>query len=69
MARHIFLHNSFGFDRPVRIVTAGDEEGRLFIAEQGGTIRIVINGFVLPVPFSRNIGQAPIRRRAKACLA
>jgi len=40
-----------GFDRPVRIVNAGDGSGRLFVVEQSGTIRIVKNGSVLPVPF------------------
>lgn len=40
-----------GFDRPVRIVNAGDGSGRLFVVEQGGMIRIIKDGSVLPVPF------------------
>jgi glucose/arabinose dehydrogenase len=36
---------------PVFITHAGDGSGRLFIVEQGGTIRILRNGAVLPTPF------------------
>lgn len=40
-----------GFKHPTTITHAGDGSGRLFIVEQGGRIRIVYNGQVLPVPF------------------
>ena len=46
-----FSEIASGFVRPVRIVNAGDDSGRLFVVEQGGTIRIIKNGSVLPVPF------------------
>lgn len=38
-----------GFDRPVQIANAGDD--RLFVVEQGGTVRIVSNDVVLEAPF------------------
>ncbi len=41
-----------GFVSPVDIVNAGDGSGRLFVAEQGGTIRIIAaNGVVASTPF------------------
>jgi len=40
-----------GFTRPVAIGNAGDGSGRLFVVEQGGTVRIVRNGTVAPQPF------------------
>ncbi|MDD5434091.1 MAG: PQQ-dependent sugar dehydrogenase [Nitrospira sp.] len=40
-----------GFLNPTHITHAGDGSGRLFVVEQGGTIRIIENGKVLPVPF------------------
>ncbi len=40
-----------GFTRPVTITHAGDGSGRLFVVEQGGTIRIVRNGVTSPTPF------------------
>lgn len=39
-----------GLDRPVFLTTAG-ADGRLFIVEQNGTIRIVKNGALLATPF------------------
>lgn len=36
---------------PVNISNAGDRSGRLFICDQRGTIRIIQNGMLLPVPF------------------
>ena len=40
-----------GFDRPLFVTHAGDGSGRLFVVEQGGAIRIVRAGRVLPQPF------------------
>jgi len=40
-----------GFTRPVAIASAGDGSGRLFIVEQGGTVRILRNGTVAANPF------------------
>lgn len=40
-----------GFTRPVHITHASDDSGRLFIVEQGGTIRILQSGTLLAEPF------------------
>jgi glucose/arabinose dehydrogenase len=40
-----------GFSQPTTITHAGDGSGRLFVVEQGGTIRIIRNGAVSPTPF------------------
>lgn len=40
-----------GLSVPVELKSANDGTGRLFIAEQGGKIRILKNGTVLPKPF------------------
>jgi hypothetical protein len=40
-----------GFTGPTDIQHAGDSSGRLFIAEQGGLIRIIQNGALPPQPF------------------
>ncbi|MBL8514794.1 MAG: PQQ-dependent sugar dehydrogenase, partial [Betaproteobacteria bacterium] len=40
-----------GFSLPVEVVNAGDGSHRLFVVEQGGRIRIVQNGAILPSPF------------------
>jgi glucose/arabinose dehydrogenase len=40
-----------GFTQPLGITNAGDGSGRLFIVEQGGLVRILKNGTVLPTPF------------------
>ncbi|MBC7962971.1 MAG: PQQ-dependent sugar dehydrogenase [Steroidobacteraceae bacterium] len=40
-----------GFSKPTSITHAGDGSGRLFVVEQGGTIRIIRNGVVAPTPF------------------
>ncbi len=40
-----------GFRQPLFVTTAGDGSGRLFVVEQGGRIRIVRDGQVLPTPF------------------
>src|SRR5437660_1706641 len=40
-----------GFVNPVGLVNAGDGSKRLFIVEQGGTIRIYSGGQVLATPF------------------
>jgi glucose/arabinose dehydrogenase len=40
-----------GLDNPLAIVNAGDGSGRLFVAQQGGQIRIVRNGTLVAQPF------------------
>ncbi len=40
-----------GLTAPLGVANAGDGSGRLFIVEQGGQIRIVRNGRLLPTPF------------------
>lgn len=45
------LPGATGLVRPVAVVDAGDDSGRLFIVEQTGTIRIWQNGALLPQPF------------------
>ena len=40
-----------GFARPLDIQNAGDGSGRLFIVEQAGVIRILLNGALLETPF------------------
>jgi glucose/arabinose dehydrogenase len=40
-----------GLDRPVVVAQAGDGSGRLFIAQQGGQIRLFDGTRLLPVPF------------------
>jgi glucose/arabinose dehydrogenase len=40
-----------GLTMPVTVTNAGDGTGRLFIVEQEGQIRILINGTILPMPF------------------
>jgi glucose/arabinose dehydrogenase len=40
-----------GFVQPVHVTHAGDGSGRIFVVEQGGTIRILDNGVALPSPF------------------
>jgi len=40
-----------GFVSPVHATHAGDGSGRIFVVEQGGRVRILGNGVVLPVPF------------------
>jgi glucose/arabinose dehydrogenase len=40
-----------GLDQPLAVANAGDGTGRLFIAEQGGRIRIVRDGTLLDKPF------------------
>ncbi|MEP6639197.1 MAG: PQQ-dependent sugar dehydrogenase [Chloroflexota bacterium] len=40
-----------GFTAPLAIVNAGDGGKRLFIVEQGGRIRIVRDGRIVPAPF------------------
>lgn len=40
-----------GFEAPLLVTPAGDDSGRLFVVEQGGTVRTVVGGEVQPVPF------------------
>jgi glucose/arabinose dehydrogenase len=40
-----------GLVNPIDIAHAGDGTGRLFVAEQRGTVRIVVGGQVAPTPF------------------
>lgn len=40
-----------GLSQPVAITQAGDGSGRLFVVEQGGTVKIVRNAAVAPQPF------------------
>lgn len=40
-----------GFENPLYVTTAGDDSERLFVVEQGGTIRIVEDGAVVETPF------------------
>ncbi len=40
-----------GFHRPLFITHAGDGSGRLFIVEQTGSIRILLDGNTMPEPF------------------
>src|SRR5262245_45905247 len=45
------LPGASGLVSPVGVADPGDGSGRLFIVEQGGTIRIWQNGALLPTPF------------------
>ncbi|MBI3659100.1 PQQ-dependent sugar dehydrogenase [Candidatus Acetothermia bacterium] len=48
----IFLTKRFtGFSQPVFVTHPGDQSGRLFVVEQGGTIRLIKNGNLLSTPF------------------
>ena len=40
-----------GFSDPVYVTNAGDGSGRLFVVEQGGTVRVIRNGAVLGAPY------------------
>lgn len=40
-----------GFERPVFLADPNDATDRLFVVEQGGLIRIILNGEVLAIPF------------------
>ena len=40
-----------GFDAPVQVTHAGDGSMRPFVVEQGGLVRVVDDGAVLPTPF------------------
>ena len=40
-----------GLDSPLAAVNAGDGSGRIFVVEQGGLIRLVRDGKLLPEPF------------------
>lgn len=51
-----------GLTEPVFVTNAGDASGRLFIVEQGGTIRIFKDGALLPTPFLNISGLLPAPR-------
>jgi len=40
-----------GFEQPLLLTHSGDGTGRLFVVEQGGTIRVIDKGTVLAAPF------------------
>ena len=40
-----------GFSSPIEMVHAGDNSGRLYVVQQGGLIRIIRNGAILPTAF------------------
>src|SRR5258706_1121902 len=40
-----------GLDAPLAIVNAGDDSGRLFVAQQGGQVRVIRDGKLEPTPF------------------
>src|SRR5262249_18523630 len=40
-----------GLNAPLDLEQPGDNSGRLFVVEQGGTIRIIQNGSLMPAPF------------------
>ena len=42
---------AMGLQQPLAVVDAGDDSGRLFVVEQEGTIRIVVDGEVSGTPF------------------
>src|SRR4051794_36059358 len=46
-----------GFTKPLDLEQPGDNSGRLFVVEQGGTIRIIQNGAALPQPFLNIAGK------------
>lgn len=46
-----------GFTAPLDLESPPDNSGRLFVVEQGGTIRIIQNGTVLPQPFLNISGK------------
>ena len=50
-ARYAFTAVAQGLHSPLLVTNAGDGTGRLFVVEQGGTIRVVQKGAVLPQPF------------------
>ncbi|NTU71435.1 MAG: PQQ-dependent sugar dehydrogenase [Coriobacteriia bacterium] len=40
-----------GFTSPVDLANAGDGSGRLFVVEQGGLVKVIESGTVLPTPY------------------
>jgi len=46
-----------GLSQPVYLTHAGDNSGRLFVVEQGGTVRVIKNDALLATPFLDISGQ------------
>jgi glucose/arabinose dehydrogenase len=46
-----FIPQASGLTNPVHIANTGDGSDRLFVVQQGGEIRVVENGALLPTPF------------------
>jgi glucose/arabinose dehydrogenase len=46
-----FQQVASGISQPTAIANAGDGSGRLFLVQQNGQIKILVNGQVLPTPF------------------
>ena len=40
-----------GLDNPLGLISPGDGSGRMFVIEQGGLVRILVDGAILPTPF------------------
>jgi glucose/arabinose dehydrogenase len=50
-SRYVFVSVASGFNLPLLVTHAGDGSGRLFVVEQGGQIRVIQNGKIVPTPF------------------
>ena len=60
---HLAPFISSGLDDPLAIRSPRDGSGRLFVVERGGTIRVVVNGVLLPTPYySRAVDTSDVER-------